>query len=155
MSLPDRTEATFMATDGLAAPDIFVLWTLRQRLAGAGGCRRLVSMGFHRVLGAEHAGPALAAFEAAYQVLADHGRRTLMLLPPSCGFITHDEVRFLSLCCATQSGRNASARREATWLVGPVWSPFLFASLERLTCVFARRSLRLSSTAAALRRAFH
>ena len=107
------------------------------------------------MLGPEHAGPAVAAFEAANRVLTDHGVRRLCLLPPACGFITHDEVCLLSLCSAAQSGSNANARRQAGVLVGPVWSPFLFASLERLTCVFARRSLLFSSTAAALRRAFH
>ena len=56
---------------------------------------------------------------------------------------------------ATQSGSNSSARWQAGALVGAVWSPFLFASLERLTCVLARRSHLLSSTAAAMRRAFH
>ena len=144
-----------MAIDGLATPDVFVLWALRQRLNGIAGCSDLVSMGFHRVLGPAHATSALAAFEAANRVLTDHGLRRLRLLPPPCGFITHDEVCLLSLCCATQSGANASARRQAGTLVGPVWSPFLFASLERLTCVLARRSLLLSSTAAAMRRAFH
>lgn len=141
--------------DRLATPDVFVLWALRQRLNGTAECAGLVSMGFRRVLGPVHAEPALAAFEAANRVLTDHGLRRLWLLPLSCGRITHDEVCLLSLCSATQSGSNANARRQAGALVGPVWSPFLFASLERLTCVFARRSLRFSSTAAALRRAFH
>ena len=156
MSFPGRIEATFMAIDGrLATPDVFVLWALRQRLNGTVGCGGLVSTGFRRVLGPEHAGPAVAAFEAANRVLTDHGVRRLCLLPPACGFITHDEVCLLSLCSAAQSGSNANARRQAGALVGPVWSPFLSASLERLTCVFARRSLLFSSTAAALRRAFH
>ena len=143
-----------MAIDGLATPDLFVLWALRQRLVATGRCR-LVSTGFRRVLGTSHATPALTAFEAAHKVLAEHGVRPLTLLPPSCGFITHDEVRLLSLCCTTQSGSNASARAQAGALVGPVWSPFLFASVERLTCVLARRSLLLSSAAATMRRAFH
>ena len=155
MSFPTRIDATLMAIDRLATPDVFVLWALRQRLNRAAGCSGLVSMGFRRVLGPIHAPPSLAAFEAANRVLTDHGLRRLRLLPPPCGFITHDEVCLLSLCCATQSGANASARRQAGTLVGPVWSPFLFASLERLTCVLARRSLLLSSTAAAMRRAFH
>ena len=144
-----------MATDGLATPDIFVLWALRQRLVANCGCSRLLSTGFHRVLGTGHATPALAALEAAHRVLADHGVRPLSLLPPSCGYITHDEVCLLALCCAVQSGCNDSARRQAGALVGPVWSPFLSASLQRLTGVLARRSLLLSSTAAALRRAYH
>ena len=144
-----------MAIGHLATPDVFVLWALRQRLNGSAGCSDLVSIGFRRVLGSMYATPALAAFEAANRVLTDHGRRRLRLLPPPCGFITHDEVCLLSLCCATQSGANASARRQADALVGPVWSPFLFASLERLTCVLARRSLLLSSTASAMRRAYH
>ena len=130
MTLPLCIEAQFMATDGLDAPDIFVLWALRQRLAGTCGCARLLSTEFRRVLGTGHATPALAALEAAYGVLADHGVRPLRLLPPSCGHITHDEVCLLSLCCATQSGSNASARRQAGALVGPVWSPFLSASLS-------------------------
>lgn len=155
MSIPGCIEATFMAIDDLATPDVFVLWALRQRLNRSAGCSDLLSMGFRRVLGPMHATPALAAFEAANRVLTDHGLRRLRLLPPPCGFITHDEVCLLSLCCATQSGANASARRQAGALVGPVWSPFLFASLERLTCVLARRSLLLSSTAAVMRRAFH
>ena len=145
-----------MAIDGrLATSDVFVLWALRQRLNGTAGCGDLVSTGFRRVLGPVHARPALVAFGAASRVLTDHGVRRFRLLPPSCGFISHDEVCLLSLCCATQSGSNASARRQAGALVGPVWSPFLFASLERLTCVFARRSLLFSSTAAAMRCAFH
>ena len=131
-----------MAIDGLATPDHFLLWALRQRLAGTDECSRLVSTGFRRALGDGHAETALAAFEAACRVLTDHGVRTLVLLPPSCGFITHDEVRLLSLCCAAQAGHDAGTRRQAGVLVGPVWSPFLFASLERLTCVLARRSLR-------------
>ena len=155
MSVSRQIEATFMAIDGLATPDVFVLWALRQRLNGTAGCSSLVSTGFRRMLGPAHATPALAAFEAANRVLTDHGVRRFRLLPPPCGFISHDEVCLLSLCCATQSGSNASARRQAGALVGAVWSPFLFASLERLTCVLARRSLLLSSTAAAMRRAFH
>ena len=128
---------------------------LRQRLAETDECSGLVSQGFRRVLGEVHAEPAIAAFEAAYQVLSVHGLRDLTLLPPSCGFITHDEVRLLSLCSAAQMHGGASARRQASGFVGPVWSPFLFASLERLTCVLSRRSLRLSSTTTALWRAFH
>ena len=120
MSAPGRIEPTFMVIDALAAPDRFVLWALRQRLAGTGGCSSLVSTGFRRVLDAGHATPALAAFEAAYRVLADHGVRSLRLLPPSCGFITHDEVGLLSLCCATQSGPAASVCRQAGALVGAV-----------------------------------
>ena len=155
MTLPARLDANFMAADGLATPDLFVLWALRQRLAEADECSGLVSQGFRRVLGEVHAEPAIAAFEAAYQVLSVHGLRDLTLLPPSCGFITHDEVRLLSLCSAAQMHGGASARRQASGFVGPVWSPFLFASLERLTCVLSRRSLRLSSTTTALWRAFH
>ena len=147
--------AAFMTIDGLGAPDLFVLWALRQRRAEAGGCPRRVSTGFRRVLGDVHAARALAAFEAAYRVLADHGVRTLTLLPPACGLITCNEVRLLALCRATQASRTASARRQAGALVGPVWSPFLFASLERFTRALTRRSLRLSSTAAALRRSYH
>ena len=128
---------------------------LRQRLAGTGGHDSLISTGFCRVLGAVHATLALSAFEAACRVLADHGVRPVRLLPPSCGFITHDETRVLSLCCAAQSGSNASARRQASALVGPVWSPSLSASLQRLTAVLARRSLLLSSGAVTLRREFH
>lgn len=155
MISPAKIEPNYMAVDGLSTPDIFVLWALRQRLAGPDRCAHLISTGFRSVLGTAHATPALAALEAACGVLADHGVRPLRLLPPSCGFITHDEVCLLSLCCATQSGSNASARRQAGALVGAVWSPFLSASLERLTGVLTRRSLLLSSTAAALRCAFH
>ena len=155
MTLPARLDANFMAVDGLATPDLFVLWALRQRLAETDECGGRVSQGFRRVLGEGHAGPAIAAFEAANRVLSDHGLRALTLLPPSCGFITHDEVRLLSLCCATQTHGGASARRQASGFVGPVWSPFLFASLERLTRVLSQRSLWLSSTATASRRAFH
>ena len=146
-----------MVIDGLTTPDVFLLWALRQRLSGTGGHDGLVSTGFRKVLGAVHATPALAALEAACRVLADHGVRPVRLLPPSCGcgFITHDEARLLSLCRATQSGSDTSGRLQADALVGPVWSPFLFASLERFTDVLARRSLLLSSTAAALRCAFH
>ena len=155
MTLPARLDANFMAADGLATPDLFVLWALRQRLAETDECGGLVSQGFRRVLGEVHAEPAIAAFEAAYQVLSVHGLRDLTLLPPSCGFITHDEVRLLSLCSAAQMHGGANARRQASGFVGPVWSPFLFASLERLTCVLSQRSLRLSSTTTALWRAFH
>ena len=155
MTLPARLDASFMAADGLATPDLFMLWALRLRLAETAECDELVSQGFRRVLGERHAEPAIAAFEAAYRVISDHGLRELTLLPPSCGFITHDEVRLLSLCCAAQMHGGACARRQASGFVGPVWSPFLFASLKRLTCVLSQRSLWLSSTAAALRRAFH
>ena len=155
MTLPARLDANFMAVDGLATPDLFVLWALRQRLAETDECGGRVSQGFRRVLGEGHAGPAIAAFEAANRVLSDHGLRALTLLPPSCGFITHDEVRLLSLCCAAQTHGLASARWQASGFMGPVWSPFLFASLERLTCVLSQRSIWLSSTATALRRAFH
>jgi len=150
-----RIEAGYMAIDSLTTPDVFLLWALRQRLSGTGGHDSLVSTAFRRVLGSVHATPALAAFEAACRVLADHGVRPVRLLPPSCGFITHDEACLLSLCRATQSGSDTSGRLQADALVGPVWSPFLFTSLERLTGVLARHSLLLSSTAAALRRAFH
>ena len=122
------------------------------RIVASLGCESPRS---RRTLGTGHATPAPAAFEAAYRVLSDHGVRPLRLLPPSCGFITHDEVCLLSLCCATQSGCNESARQQAVAFVGPAWSPFLFSSVQRLTGVLARRSLVLSSTAAALRRAFH
>ena len=155
MSVRGRLDARLMAIDGLATPDIFVLWALRQRDAGTGGRCRLVSTGFRNVLGPEYAKPALEAFESAYGVLVDHGVRALVLLPPSCGFITHDEVCLLSLCRAAQTDHAASARRQAEALVGPIWSPFLFASVERLTSVLARRSLCLSSAAAELRCVFH
>ena len=155
MSHTRENETSFMAIDGLATPDIFLLWALRQRLDGTGGRRCLVSMGFCRVLGPQRATPALAALDSASRILADHGERPMSLLPPSCGFITYDEIRLIALCCAAQSGRNPNAHRQARALVGPIWSPFLLASLERLTGVFAERSLQLSSAAAAMRRVFH
>ena len=120
MSLRGRIDATYMAADGLAGPDLFVLWALRQRFAAADECCRLVPTGFRRVLGVAQATRALAALEATYRVLARHGVRSLSLLPPSCGFITHDEARLLSLCCVAQSGSSQDARRQATTLVGPV-----------------------------------
>ena len=144
-----------MSLGDLATPNVFLLWALRQRRNETDSCRGLVPMGFRRVLGPVHAAPALAALEAANRVLTEHGLRRLVLLPPPCRFITHDEVCLLSLCCATQSGTHASARRQAGALVGPVWSPFLFASLERLTRALAQRLLHLSSAAAARRCAFH
>lgn len=155
MSVPGRIALGYMAIDGLTTPDVFLLWALRQRLTDTGGHDSLISTGFRRVLGAVHATLALAALEAACRVLADHGVRPVRLLPPSCGFITHDEACLLSLCRATQSGNDTGGRLQADALVGPVWSPFLFASLERLTGVLARRSLLLSFGAATLRRAFH
>jgi len=155
VNIPSPIGAGDMASDGLTTPNIFLLWALRQRLSGPGDPDSLVSTAFRRVLGSVHAPPALVAFEAACQVLADHGVRPVRLLPPSCGFITRDEASLLSLCRATQSGGDTSGRRQADALVGPVWSPCLLASLERLTGVLTRRSLLLSSTAAALRRTYH
>ena len=155
MNATVRIDATFMTIDGLGATDLFVLWALRQRLAGMDERRGVVSMGFRRALGRKHAAPALASFEAAYQVLAGHGTRVLNLLPPSCGFITRDEVCLLALCRAAQAGGGACTRRQARAFVGPAWSPFLCAFLERFTRILVRRSLRLSSTAATLRHAYH
>ena len=155
MNAAVRTDATFMTIDGLGAADLFVLWALRQRLSGMDECQRMVSLGFHRTLGCKHAAPALASFEDAYRVLASHGTRVLNLLPPSCGFITRDETCLLALCRAAQAGSCACTRRQARALVGPAWSPFLSTSLERFTRVLVRRSLRLSSTAATLRHAYH
>ena len=51
MTLPARLDANFMAVDGLATPDLFVLWALRQRLAETDECGGRVSQGFRRVLG--------------------------------------------------------------------------------------------------------
>ena len=98
---------------------------------------------------------ALASFEAAYRLLADHGARVLTLLSPPCGFVTHDEICLLALCRAVQAGDRANARRQAGPLAGPAWSPFLLASVERFTRLLAERSLRLSPTATAWRRAYH
>ena len=148
-------DPAFMAIDGLRAPDLFVLWALRQRLADAGERSRLVAAGFRRVLGGEHAASALASFEAAYRVLAGRGSRTLTLLPPSSGLITRDELCLLTLCRAAQAGGGASTHRQAGAFVGPARSRLLSAPLVRFTGVLARRSLRLSSAAAALRRAYH
>ena len=144
-----------MTVDRLGATDLFVLWTLRQRPEGASGCGRYLSTGFRATLGDEHAEPALAALQSVFHVFAGLGKGPLALLPPGCGFITHDEVRLLTLCCAVQSGHLACARRHARSLVGPVWSPHLTAALTRLTCILARCSLRLSSSPEAMQRAFH
>ena len=144
-----------MTVDNLGAADLFVLWTLRQRPEGASGCSRYLSTGYRATLGDEHAEPALAALESVFRVFAGLGKEPLVLLPPGCGFITHDEVRLLTLCCAAQAGHLACARRQARSLVGPVWSPHLTAALTRFTCILARCSLRLSSNPGAMQRAFH
>ena len=144
-----------MTVDRLGAADLFVLWTLRQRPEGGSGCSRYLSTGYRATLGEEHAARALAALESVFRVFAGLGREPLVLLPPGCGFITHDEVRLLTLCCAAQAGHLAYARRQARSLVGPVWSPHLTAALTRLTYILARCSLRLSSNPGAMQRAFH
>lgn len=86
---------------------------------------------------------------------AEHGARRLSVLPPACAFITHDEIRMLSLCFAAQAGHDACALRLADALVGPDRSRLLFASIEQLTSILARCSIRLSSSASALLRAYH
>ena len=144
-----------MTVDNLGAADLFVLWTLRQRPEGASGCSRYLSTGYRATLGDEHAEPALVALESVFRVFAGLGKEPLVLLPPGCGFITHDEVRLLTLCCAAQAGHLACARRQDRSLVGPVWSPHLTAALTRFTCILARCSLRLSSNPGAMQRAFH
>ena len=102
MSLPPRIDATFMAIDDLATPDVFVLWALRQRLNRSAGCSGLVSMGFRRVLGPAHAHHALAAFEAANRVLADNGLRRLRLLPPRAA----SSPTMRCVCCRSAAPRS-------------------------------------------------
>ena len=148
-------EATYRTLDGVAPTDYFLLWALRQRLLDAGESSERVSTGFRRILGAGHAEPALVAVESAYRVLTEHGARRLAVLPPACAFITHDEIRLLSLCFAAQAGHDASALRQADALVGPERSRPLFASIEQLTSILARCSIRLSSSTSALLRAYH
>ena len=148
-------EATYRTLDGVAPTDYFLLWALRQRLFDAGESSGRVTTGFRRILGVGHAEPALVALESAYRVLTERGARRLTVLPPACGFITHDEIRLLSLCFAAQAGNDASALRQADALVGPERARLLFASIEQLTSIFARCSIRLSSSTSALLRAYH
>lgn len=155
MSLADRVEATYRTLDGVAPTDYFVLWALREQLLHAGASSELVSAGFRRVLGAEHAESALVAITCACRVLTATGVRRLAWLPPACAFITRDEIRLLSLCFAAQAGHDASALRQADALVGPERSHHLFASIEQLTNILARCSIRLSSTASVLLGAYH
>ena len=148
-------EATYRTLDGVAPTDYFLLWTLRQRLLDAGGSSERVTTGFRRILGAVHAESALAAVESAYRVLTETGARRLALLPPACAFITHDEIRLLSLCFAAQAGHDASALRQADALIGPERAQRLFVSIEHLARILARCSIRLSPSTSALLRAYH
>lgn len=155
VSRAGRIEATYRTLDGVAPTDYFLLWALRQRLLDGGGSSERVSTGFRRILGAAHAELALAAVESAYRVLTENGARRLAVLPPACAFITHDEIRLLSLCFAAQAGCSASALRQADALVGPERSRLLFDSIEQLASILSRCSIRLSSSTSALLRAYH
>ena len=148
-------EAPYRTLDGVAPTDCFLLWALRQRLLDAGERSERVSTGFRRILGTAHAEPALVAVESAYRVLTEHGARRLAVLPPACAFITHDEILLLSLCSAAQAGHDASALRQADALVGPERSHLLFEPIEQLVSIFARCSIRLSSSTSVLLRAYH
>ena len=148
-------DASLMTIDGLGAADLFLLWALRQQPIGDSRCYQIVSAGLRSTLGEHHTEPALAALFGTSQVLAALGEQRPLLLPPRCGFVTHDELRLLSLCSTAQSGLVARSREEAHALAGPRWSRDLVISLTRLTRVFADCSLHLSSSPCEMRRAFH
>ena len=109
-------------------------------------------------VGALHGWPELPITARDVEVLAVvHGAsfRRLAVLPPACAFITHDEIRLLSLCFAAQAGCSASALRQADALVGPERSRLLFDSIEQLVGILSRWSIRLSPSTSALLRAYH
>lgn len=150
-----QLDSRLMTTERLAAADLFLLWTLRQQPDGECRCNHLVSTGFRFTLGERHAEPALDALSGTYRVLSALGKRRPLLLPPPSGFITHDEVRLLSLCTTAQSGLVARSREQARAFVGPRWSPRLVTPLTELTRILADCSLHLSSGPCEMRRAFH
>lgn len=155
MKPPFLLDASLMTIDRLGAADLFLLWTLRQQPIGDGRCYSLVSAGLRHTLGERHAEPALSALFGTSRVLAALGGHRPLLLPPRCGFITHDEVCLLSLCSTAQLGFVERSREQARAFAGPRWSPDLVTSLTRLTRVLADCSLHLWSSACEMRRAFN
>lgn len=102
----------------LVTPELFLLWSMRERLHSGPGSDRLVAT-FRRVFGIAAVEGALAAFENICSILARHLTREARLLAPDCACVARDELLLLHAFAALQTERMPHVQSIAQTLVGP------------------------------------
>lgn len=100
----------------LAEGERLVLWAFR-RWVGGPEHLPMLAREFDRQFRRSEARPALVALDAALTVLSRQARRTIVYHQPCCACLGADEVCFLSIVAAAQSGAINAARAMANWLV--------------------------------------
>lgn len=116
LQLTGPAEARPTSVQELAEGERLVIWAFR-RWVGGPEHLPMLAREFDRQFRRSEARPALVAFDAALAVLSRQARRTIVYHQPCCSCLGADEVCFLSIVAAMQSGAADAARAMATWLV--------------------------------------
>lgn len=100
----------------LSEGERLVLWAFRRWVCGPEHLPMLARE-FDRQFRRSDAQPALQCFDAALTALARNARRTIVYHQPCCACLGVDEVCFLSIVAAAQTGAGSAARAMTAWLV--------------------------------------
>ena len=128
--------------DHLKTAELFVVWSLRERLAGGAESERLTE-GFRRSFGAVTARSARSAFEDYFVLLTEHLIRDFALMPPCCGCISRDETLLLRLIALVQNDHTPEAVGLARTLVGPAKAMTLCNHVDRFAALLKHHRLTL------------
>lgn len=148
IDLPSRSAET--ATIGrlsgrmvgqLTTAEQVLVWALRQRLQDGSPASPVLSHGFRLAFGFGLVEPALAAFEALFQVLASDARDDICLCPLRCAFVSADEEAILGLVAQARCGLPVTVLRRAGRLAEPASCAALAQRAELLAALIDRAGL--------------
>lgn len=125
----------------LATAEQVLVWALRQRLHDGAPASPVLSHGFRLAFGFGLVEPALAAFEALFQVLATAARADLCLCPLRCAFVSADEEAILGLVAQARCGLPDTVLRRAGRLVEPDGRAALAERAEMMAALIDRAGL--------------
>lgn len=108
-----------------------VVWAFRRWVCGPQHLP-LLAREFDRQFRRAEARPALQALDSALSGLTRHARRTIVYHQPCCACLGADEVCFLSIVAALQSGAHQAAGAMAQWLVRREGVQDFVAALDEL-----------------------
>ena len=114
--LAGPAEARPTSVQELTEGERLVLWAFR-RWVGGPEHLPMLAREFDRQFRRDDARPALVTLDAALTALSRKARRTIVYHQPCCACLGADEVCFLSIVAAAQSGAGNAARAMANWLV--------------------------------------
>ena len=126
----------------LTPAEIIALWSMRTRVRHGPDSPLLVK-GFCSAFGLSNVESALAYFESAFRILANHVKYDLWLLSPGCDFLSRGEAFLLHFLASVQSDRTALSKELAGTLVTSDWVYPFYNRLQGWVSVFRERHLYL------------